>query len=421
MRLRPVSKTAVNLVSVVGGEGLLRTANLAAVVVIARLYGPTVLGTYSTILAVATVAVMMADNGLQVFSVAEASKRMHELEIVLSQLYVVKTFLFVVMAIALTAAGLWLRFARITWILGAIITLRTLLYSYCQLHAGVLKSLDRMTLIGIVQAIHFAVLLIGVGLVFYHKWSIAILLLWLVLGQLFEMILSAVMLLRQRVKLARVSLSGCLGVLRRSTPVGITYTTAAFILRGDVIVLSILAPAAVVGHFAAANMPLVMVYVAAWLFGSVLLPEMVRRSMNPTLLQSYVNQWIKGLLLTLIPFCAGLVWAAPPLVRIFYGPAFVTTGTLASIMVMSVPFILCNAVYLSKAIASASSKTYIGIYLGTAVAALALDFALGNALGPVGVATAIVLREIGMFLAFRIATGLADRRSAAAPEVVALS
>jgi len=416
-----VNKTAQNLLSVVGGEALLRAANLAAVVVIARLYGPTILGTYSTVLAVATVAVMMADNGLQVFSVAESSKRLHELEIVLGQLYVVKTFLFLVMAMALVGVGLWLRFSRITWILGAIITLRTLLYSYCQLNAGVLKSLDRMAVIGSIQAIHCALLLTGIGLVFVRAWSITILLLWLVLGQAFEFILSSSVLWRQHVRPARVTLSGCLGVLRRSTPVGITYTTAAFILRGDVIVLSILSSAAVVGHFAAANMPLVMVYVAAWLFGSVLLPEMVRRSANLTLLQSYVNQWIRGLLLTLIPLCTVLVWAAPALVRVLYGPAFATTGTLASIMVMSVPFILCNAVYLSKAIAVASSRTYIGIYLGTAAAALLLDFALGDLWGPVGVAIAIVVREIGMFLAFRIVMAVADQRSLAAAEAGAVS
>jgi O-antigen/teichoic acid export membrane protein len=416
-----MKRTAINLVSVIGGEGLLRTANLAAVVVIARLYGPTVLGTYSTVLAVATVAVMMADNGLQVFSVAEATKRLHELEIVLGQLYVVKTFLFSVMVTVLVLVGMWLKFSRITWILGSILTFRTLLYSYCQLHAGVLKSLDRMTLIGTIQSIHFVVLLIGVGLVFHYSWSITILLLLLVAGQMLELTISGVMLWRQHVKPARVTLSGCLGMLRRSTPVGITYTIAAFILRGDVIVLSILASSAVVGHFAAANMPLVMVYVAAWLFGSVLLPEMVRRSASPMELQSYVNQWVKRLLLALIPLCAGLVWVAPALVRIFYGPAFATTGTLASIMVMAVPFIMCNAVYLSKAIAVASSKTYIGVYLGTAVVALVLDFALGDTLGPVGVASAIVLREIGMFFAFRITMAVMDRYSVAAPEVAAVS
>jgi len=53
-------RTAVNLVSVIGGEVLLRGANFAAVVVMARLYGATVLGIYATVLAFATVAVMMS-------------------------------------------------------------------------------------------------------------------------------------------------------------------------------------------------------------------------------------------------------------------------------------------------------------------------------------------------------------------------
>jgi O-antigen/teichoic acid export membrane protein len=86
-------KVALNLVSVIGGELLLRVANFAAVVVIARLYGARVLGIYATVLAFVTVAVMIADNGLQVSTIKEISQKPGMLDHTLGRLYVAKSFL----------------------------------------------------------------------------------------------------------------------------------------------------------------------------------------------------------------------------------------------------------------------------------------------------------------------------------------
>ncbi|MDT9136253.1 hypothetical protein RSW15_24275, partial [Escherichia coli] len=54
-----------NLASVLGGEAMVRAANLAAAIAIARLYGPAILGLYGACLAVVTIVFMFAESGLQ--------------------------------------------------------------------------------------------------------------------------------------------------------------------------------------------------------------------------------------------------------------------------------------------------------------------------------------------------------------------
>ncbi len=395
-------KTAINLTSVIGGEVLLRAANFVAVVVIARLYGASILGVYATVLAFVTVAVMIADNGLQVSSIAEVARSPQELGTTLGQIYAIKTLLFLVLALLLGAIGMWVKFSTVTWFIGGFLALRTGLYSYCQLHAGVLKALDRMLVIGTVQAIHCGLLLGGVGLALHYSWHIYTLLVWLLICQSLEFVLSGLFLFRYRARPKWGSPSGCWRMLRRSTPIGITYSTAALILRADVIVLSGLVSSREVGYFAAANIPLVMVYVVSWLLGGVVLPRMVSLAPDLPALQAYAQRWIRFLIFTTVPCCLVLMWVTPPLVRLIYGSAFASTGTLAAIMVLSVPLILTNSIYLNRAIAAASRSVYIGTYLGTGILTLLLDYSLGHLYGAVGIAVAILVRELAMFAGFTV-------------------
>jgi|SRR5581483_68943 len=417
-------KTALNLLSVIGGEMLLRGANFAAVVLVARLYGASMLGTYATVLAVVSLAVMIADNGLQVSSITEIARNPSELGATLGQMYVIKTLLFVVMISILAAIGVWTNDSTLTWIMGGFLTIRTVLYSYCQLHGGVLKALDHMPAIGMIQTIHCVCLLMGIGLALRYSWNVYALLAWLLVCQAIELVLSGSLLFQYKARPRWASLSGCWRVLYHSTPVGITYSTAALILRADVLVLASLASTKEVGIFAAADIPLVMVYIVAWLLGGVVLPRMVGLSSNPPGLEAYVRGWIRLLMLTAIPACLVLAWVAPQLTRMLYGAQYASSGTLAAIMVLAVPFILMNSVYLSRAVASDSKSVFVGVYVGTAVLSVGLDRYLGQQLGSTGIAVAIVAREVAMFVAFallgtrRLNQRSADRTSVLIPSII---
>src|ERR1700721_4399783 len=93
-----------NLISVIGGEAAVRTANFAAALFIARTFGGFALGAYAASLAVVTVAVMLADNGLQTFVITELTRKPAERESIISQVYLYKMILFAV-AIAFLGAN----------------------------------------------------------------------------------------------------------------------------------------------------------------------------------------------------------------------------------------------------------------------------------------------------------------------------
>ena len=392
--------TAINLVSVIGGEVLLRGANFMAVVVIARLYGASILGIYATVLAYVTLAVMVADNGLQVSSITEVARRPKEIGATFGQLYVVKTCLFFGMVVVLVSSALWFRLSALGWVIGIFLTLRTILYSYCQLHAGVLKALNHMRAIGTVQGIHCAMLLTGTALTYVNHWPVYRLLLWLLVCQTSELVLSGGVLFRYHARPCWTSAAACWRVLHSSTPIGITYSLAALILRADVIVLSAITSSKEVGYFAAANIPLTMVYVVAWLLGGVILPRMINLASDMSAVQSYVNRWLRLIFFGLAPCCLAAVWIIPGVTRFIYGSEYNPTGRVAAITVLAVPFILGNAVYLSRAIALQARSVYLGSYIGIAAFALLLDYFAAHFYGNVGVAIAIVVREIAMFMTF---------------------
>ena len=80
-----------------------------------------------------------------------------------------------------------------------------------------------------------------------------------------------------------------------------------------------------------------------------------------------------------------------------FGNDFAITARLASIMILALPLILLNAVYLSRAIAVGATWVYLGTYLGISAAAITLDILLARSYGGVGVAFAIVARELLIF------------------------
>ena len=386
--------TLANMASIIGGELLLRLTSFAVVVVIARLYGASALGLYATGLAYAAVAVMFSDNGLSIWAVAEVQRNRMELDKTVSRLYATKTLLFIPLALIVLILAATSYIPAAAWIVGGLVLLRTMLQSYCQLQLSVLKAMDRMRVIGPIQSVHFLFLIIGIAGAYLHSWNFDVLLVWMVAGQTLELLLSGSLLWRSGFRPRSVQGTDCWNLLKSSTPVGLVYGMANAIVRLDVILLSLLLPLDQIGQFAAAHMMIVVAYVAAWLFGSVLLPELTRLGPNPASLQAYVERWGRLLLLTTLPACGLLAWAVSPVLRVLYGTSFSEAGIYATVMLFAVPWILLNALYLNQAIAVQSSRLYLQVYLCALVLTCAFDLSLGLSFGPSGVATAIILREI---------------------------
>jgi O-antigen/teichoic acid export membrane protein len=405
-------------VSVIGGEAVVRAANLVAALFIARVYGGFVLGAYAASLAVVTVFMMFADNGLQTFAITELSDTLSGRNKIVGQVYVCKTILVAAAVVLLGVVAGWLRLSPFLWAIGMWVTIRTVLQSYSQLQMAMLKSLSKANAIGVIQVLHSLLLLAGIWIALLRGWTVFALLAWFTAGQFFEFAMTMLVLNRTGLRPSLPVEIHFWAAMRKSTPFGITYGLATLIVRSDTVVLSMLVPLSVLGAFSAANSILVVVYVAAWLLGSVLLPEMVRRSATAESLRLYVRRWAWLIGFITVP-CAVLAFlAAPKVMPLLFGPSLAQSGVLASVMALACPFILLNAVYTNFAMATNNRTVFTGLFAATAVITIALDFFLGRAFGPVGVATAIVIREAGMFVGFWMLMSRRSsprRRSAAVP------
>ena len=389
-----------NLGDVVGGEMLLRLANFGVAALVGRSYGASVLGMYATFVAVATLGERLADNGLELTGIAEVSAHPRYVSEIATALYIDKTILSAVAIGLLAMIGGIVGLTLSQWLIAAVLTLRTFLYSYCRLHAGFLKALDETRQIAKCQGLHFSLLVLGLVDVYLQHKTILVLLLYLLAAQIVEYVCTFVVLSRFGVDAAAISASLCWDLIRCSAPVGTTYTLATFMLRGDVLMLSLVASAAVVGTFAAADTGLVMIYVIAWLFSGVLLSELGRRARNTQDLNLHFRKVLRTVMLVSIPLAAAGVLFARFAVIVIFGRNFAAAGFTAAVMMLALPLVFLNAAFLSRLIAKNAARVAVLIYSPAAILSLLLNYSLGRYYGAVGVAVSIVLREAVMSVAF---------------------
>jgi O-antigen/teichoic acid export membrane protein len=313
-------------------------------------------------------------------------------------LYLCKTILIAAAALLLAGIGLWVSVGPFVWAIAAWITLRTVLQSYSQLQMSALKACSRANLIGATQAVHSLLLLMWIWVVYTQGWGIFALLVGLTVGQTSELAVLFLVLTRAGVRPTWPEHLLVVKVITKSAPFGVSYGLANLIVRADTIVLAALVPLSELGNFSAPNAILAMAYVVSWLFGTVVLPEMVRRSASPENLKSYAKRWVRWIAIVMTPCTLLAFWAAPRVMNVLYGPAFYRSGSLASVMALACPFIFLNAVYTNLAIATNSKTGLMGLFATTAAVAVVLDLVLGRAFGAPGVAWAIVVREVGMLV-----------------------
>jgi O-antigen/teichoic acid export membrane protein len=393
-----------SLASVIGGEAAVRAANFVAVLFIARAYGQTTLGSYALSLAVVTIVIMFADNGLQTAAITQLTSLTAGRNQVIGQLFISKTILLAAAVVILLAVAAWMGPDPLFPAIGFWVTLRTLLQSYSQLQMAIFKSVSKANWIGVIQFIHSLILLLGIGLSFKLSWNVFVLLAWMTFAQLSELLFGAVILYRSDIAFRWPERLRFIAIIKMAAPFGIAYGLANLIIRSDTVILSIFAPLSEIGAFSAANAILLIIYVSSWLFSSILLPEMARLSNDSAGPKTYANRWMRWLMLITVPCALLCSLAAPRAIVLLYGPAFASSATLASVMVLACPLILLNAIYTSLTIATNSRGILLGVYGFGALATVGLDFVLGRTFRSIGVASAIVVREAGMLFGFWLLT-----------------
>ncbi len=395
-------RTIANFAAVVGGEAMLRVANFVAAIVIARIGGEAIFGIYATTLAYATIAAMIADNGIQIGAVREIGAKPGLANQTLTKLYVAKTLLFVPMVVVLALLGWLAHLSQLEWAIASLITLRTMLQSYCQMQIAVIKAIDRMHAIGVIQGLHSAVLLLGLWFCYASRSNILPIIIFLLFGQILEFALETAWLNRSGIRVAAVHLRDCWSMLHGSTTVGVTLSLSNGIMRLDVIVLSLIVGATAVSVFAAAQTVIVIVYVLGWLLASVLFPEMNRLARRANELEAYMRHWRLITTVVLVPGVLVAMVIGPPAIRMLFGAKFAASGLLLALMLPAAPFVVLNALFMHQAFALHAKRTYLGIYGGAILLTAVLNPVMALWLGALGAAIAVVVREVAIFTAFRV-------------------
>ena len=389
-----------SLAHVVSGEAMLRVANFAAAVVIARRGGTAIFGIYATALAYATVATLLADNGLGIVAMREISAQSNGLSGIFSKFCAAKVLLFIPLFIVLGLIGAGVHLTGAEWGIASLITIRTVLQSYCQLQIAVIKALDQMKVIGPIQGLHSIVLLAGLRFSYVTGGSVYQVITLLVLAQILELLLEAAWLHRAGIRLVATRLRDCLQLMHGSTSVGVTLVLSMGVMRLDVIVLSFVSGAGVAGVFAAAQMPMMVVYVLGSLLSSVLFPEMNRMAEHTSELMAYTRRWMLMAAAVLVPCAVIGMLIGPPVMHLLFGSKFAQSGPILVLMLPAMPFTVLNAICLHQAFALHAKKTYLGIYAFAVVLAATLNPVVALRFGADGVAVAYVVREIVVFALF---------------------
>src|SRR5271157_4287702 len=183
-------RTSRSLLHVLGGELLLRLATVGVAVLIGRVYGPAILGMYVATLAVATLVERLADNGLEMSGIVEASRQPEILDRIGAALYINKTIFSLPAIGALAALGWATGLAHSHWLPAVILTVRTFLYSYCRLNTGLLKAMDKAPQISRIQFVHFLIICGAILYTYLGEKSLVFLLLCLLAAQFAEFLLS---------------------------------------------------------------------------------------------------------------------------------------------------------------------------------------------------------------------------------------
>ncbi len=411
-------RTFANLVHVVGGEAMLRVANFVAAIVIARIGGATVFGIYATALAYATVAAMLADNGLGIATVRRIGAAPHRVNEAFTHYAVAKTLLFAPMIVALAVIGSLAHLSPLEWTIGSLIVLRTILQQYSQMNVTVLKALDRMKVIGPIQALHSALLLSLLAACYFHWRSIYLVLASMVVAQSVELILEVAAVTRSGVRVVPVAVRDAGRLMLSSTSAGVTLSIGAAIMRMDVIILSSIAGAAVAGVFAAAQSVIVIVYLLGALLASVLFPEMARLAHDPDALRHYIRHWVIIVVAVGVPVTIVSIFVGPEAIRVLFGRSFSGSGTILAVMLAASPAIVLNALFLHRAFALHLVRTYLGIYALAAVFSAALEITLARNMGAAGVALAVITREYLVLACFCLLWQQPARLGATAIECV---
>lgn len=389
-------RLAVNGLAIFSGEAAARVTTLGMALLVARRFGPDVLGQYGYAVAVASILLLVPDFGLHLLAVRELAGRPTRLPTVFWTMCVLKSCLAAVVLALTLAFGFWAVEDSGRRLLLYILLLRVLLQTFSQGFMAVFKAFERMHFIAAQQFTNALLVLAWAGMALFFHAGLTAVVFALVVGQAAETwlgwrFLRASFPVGTPVQFQPQVLRA---MLVAAAPIGVTAVLQALNLRVDILALSLYVPNRDLGNFqAAASFP-VAVYLAASLLMTVLFPKLSRLLRDTSALG---NRYLKSLLKdgALLATAAALaVWlAAPQLLRLAFGTELAEAAGTLRILTATLPFVFLNTVLFYVFVAAKQPRIYTGALAAGVLAGGALALFLSARFGATGAALADLARE----------------------------
>lgn len=372
--MRLSQKVAYNTIIQTISKVIATVLGLATVVIMTRYLGAEGFGQYTIIITFLSFFAIVADFGLTLVTVQMISSVSRgEESRILSNLFSLRLVSAVVFLGLAPLAVLFLPYDPIIKLGVAITAFSFFFIALNQILVGLFQKKLRMDKVAIAEVVGRVVLLLGVIMV----WQFDLGLIHIMTVTVFSSAISFLLHFQFSRKFARIKLSFdkllWKKIIKKSWPLALTIFFNLIYLKADILVLSLIKSQSDVGIYGAAYKVIDILITFPFMFAGIVLPIMTARwiagdkqGFNNALQRSF-----NFMAVVAIPLIIGAQFTAKKIMVLVGSNEFADSGSVLRILILASGIIFLGCIFSHAIIAINKQKKIIGVYVFTAVTAVA--------------------------------------------------
>jgi len=391
-----------NIKWLITGQLVSRLIKGLIVIIAARTLGTELFGSFNLALSIAATFMLLNDFGLDMLLVREVAKGEPKDPQYLAALFIIKTGLLFISAIALIVFGPFLSSSVLVKNLLIILGVSAILDTLRDFHLSFARGQNRMDVDAINQTIVNSIVFIisGAGLFLYP--SVFLVAYAYLFGSLIGLLTT---LFDVRTYYYTLKLHYNQSVLQRVTkeslPLGLSTACITVLLYADTIIIGTLRDTTSVGLYAAAMKIIQLLYVGAGLIATAYLPLLSQQASN---LQKNLVTTIRSFLYVSIIAGTGIAsvsfWVAPYAIPTLFGNTYASSVHVFQILLGSVPFVYVSTMLGYILLVQNHQDKMVPFLIAGTGANLLLNALFIGKLGIEGAAIANVISQIINFIGY---------------------
>ncbi|MDO8467221.1 MAG: flippase [bacterium] len=373
-----------------------RLFRAAIVIYAARVLGAASWGAFSYALGVAAFLTIFSDIGINALITKEASRNPE-----LKNKYIATAFWTKLTLLIALIAGVAIAFPYLTNIPEAAAIMPILIFVFAfdtlrDLGSAISRSMEKMeieSLIGVFT--NLAIVVLGIAFLIFEPTSRALSYAYAVGSGLG--LLAIWFVLRRHIGNFFTNFDRRLvkNILSTAWPFGLMGLMGAINLNTDIIMVGWLRSAVEVGHYAAAQKPVLLLYVLPTLLASSIFPMMARMAkIAPAIVIGLLEKALAGVILLAVPVVALSLIFAHPIINILFGAEYLPAVNTFRILIFTILIVYPSTLIGNAIFAFDAQKSFVWFVLASAVGNVVFNFLLIPVWGIAGAAAATLITQI---------------------------